>query len=162
MGEFEDSRVRLASADDAVAAGLLLFDFNTEYDDPTPPADEMADRVVQLLEHGDTRVLLAGDGPDGIAVLRIRPAVWAFANECYLAELYVRPAQRGIGLGRGLLRAAKQVALEADCAWMDLGTNEVDEAARALYESEGFTNLEDGTPNYFYEIELRSPAEGGA
>ena len=37
---------------------------------------------------------------------------------------------------------------------MDLGTNEQDTAARGLYESEGFTNLEDGAPNYFYEIDL--------
>lgn len=154
MGEFADSRVRLASSEDAAVAGQLLFDFNTEFDDPTPPPDEMARRVVQLLEHGDTRILLGGDGPDGIAVLRIRPAIWDFANECYLAELYVRPQHRGDGLGRGLLRAAKQIAIAEGCAWMDLGTNEQDTAARGLYESEGFTNLEDGTPNYFYEIDL--------
>lgn len=154
MGAFADNRVRLASVDDAATAGQLLFDFNTEFDDPTPPPDEMAKRVVQLLENGDTRVLLGGDGPDGIAVLRIRPAIWAFANECYLAELYVRPTQRGDGLGRGLLQAAKQLAVEEGCAWMDLGTNDQDTAARGLYESEGFTNLEDGAPNYFYEIEL--------
>lgn len=162
MGEFEDNRVRLASADDAVAAGQLLFDFNTEYDDPTPPAEDLAKRLIDLIANGDAHVLLAGDGPDGIAVLRIRPALWAVANECYLAELYVRPAERGIGLGRGLLRAAKQTAIELDCAWMDLGTHEEDVPARTLYESEGFTNIEDGAPNYFYEIDLRPQPEGRA
>ena len=40
---------------------------------------------------------LAGQG---IAVLRFRPALWSFALECYLAELYVAPASRGRGLGR--------------------------------------------------------------
>ena len=39
---------------------------------------------------------------------------------------------------------------------MDLGTNETDTAARGLYESLGFTQLEDGTPNFFYERELLS------
>ncbi len=154
MAEFVDNRVRLASAEDAEVAGQLLFDFNTEYEDSTPPPNEVARRIVELLEHGDTRVLLGGDGPDGIAVLRIRPAIWSFANECYLAELYVRPARRGDGLGRGLLQAAKQVAVAEGCAWMDLGTNEHDIAARGLYESEGFTNLEDGAPNYYYELDL--------
>jgi hypothetical protein len=40
---------------------------------------------------------------------------------------------------------------------MDLGTSEDDVAARALYESLGFTNREggsDGPVNYFYQREL--------
>jgi hypothetical protein len=40
---------------------------------------------------------------------------------------------------------------------MDLGTSEDDVAARALYESLGFSNREgkpDGPINYFYEREL--------
>ena len=40
---------------------------------------------------------------------------------------------------------------------MYLGTNETDVAARALYESLGFSHREDGPdgpPNYFYEREL--------
>jgi hypothetical protein len=40
---------------------------------------------------------------------------------------------------------------------MDLGTSEDDVAARALYESLGFTNREggpDGPISYFYEREL--------
>ena len=42
-------------------------------------------------------------------------------------------------------------------ASMDLGTSEDDKAARALYESEGFTNREgapDGPVMYVYEREL--------
>jgi hypothetical protein len=40
---------------------------------------------------------------------------------------------------------------------MDLGTSEADVAARALYESLGFSNREgkpDGPINYYYEREL--------
>lgn len=40
---------------------------------------------------------------------------------------------------------------------IELGTSEEDEAARALYESEGFTNREgspDGPVMFFYEREL--------
>jgi hypothetical protein len=36
-------------------------------------------------------VLLAGAGPDGLAVLRFRPSLWTDALECSLAELYVAP-----------------------------------------------------------------------
>jgi ribosomal protein S18 acetylase RimI-like enzyme len=149
-----DATIHEAGQDDAVAAGRLLFDFNTEYDDPTPPPDALAVRLRELLAAGDTRIVLGGAGPDGIAVLRFRPALWSQGLECYLAELYVAPARRGQGLGRALMEAAIALARDAGADTMDLGTNETDTAARALYESLGFTQLEDGTPNLCYEREL--------
>ncbi|MCA1702747.1 MAG: GNAT family N-acetyltransferase, partial [Actinobacteria bacterium] len=102
-------------------------------------------------------VLLAGDRPHALAVLRFRPAIWAQALDCYLEELYVVPARRGQGLGRALMEAAIELARRQGAAHMDLGTSEDDVAARALYESFGFSNREgkpDGPINYFYEREL--------
>lgn len=114
----------------------------------------MAARVAELLALGDTVVLLGGDGPDGIVVLRFRPALWESGLECYLAELYVRPPHRGVGLGRGLLTAAIDVAKSKGTSGMDLGTEESDTAARALYESVGFTNVNKGDTMYFYELQF--------
>jgi ribosomal protein S18 acetylase RimI-like enzyme len=153
----DDPAVRRATAADAEAIGRLLHDFNTEYDDPTPGPDRLAERIRQLLAGGDTAVLLAGPGPDGLAVLRFRPALWSEALECYLAELYVAPAIRGRGLGRALMNAAMDLARDEGADYMDLGTAENDVAARALYESLGFSNREgkpDGPVNYYYEREL--------
>lgn len=146
--------IRRAGPDDAVAAGRLLCDFNREYDEPTPPPERLAVRVRELLAHGDTQILLGGEGPDGIAVLRFRPAIFTAGLECYLAELYVAPDRRGQGLGRALMDAAIALAREAGADTMDLGTHQTDTAARGLYESLGFTQLEDGEPNFFYEREL--------
>jgi GNAT superfamily N-acetyltransferase len=149
--------VRRATADDASAIGRLLHDFNREFEEPTPPAEALADRLTQLMAGGETTVLLTGDGPDGVAVLRFRPAIWSLALECYLAELYVLPARRGRGLGRALMLAAIEVARDAGADRMELGTSEDDVAARALYESLGFSNREgrpDGPLSYFYEREL--------
>ncbi len=90
-------------------------------------------------------------------MLRFRPAICAEALECYLAELYVAPAWRGQGLGRALMEAAMELARSEGATHMDLGTGEQDVAARALYESLGFSNREgrpDGPLNYFYEREL--------
>ena len=89
-------------------------------------------------------------------MLRFRPSIWAEALECYLAELYVVPNRRGQGLGRALMEAAIELARRGS-DHMDLGTGEDDVAARALYESLGFSNREgqpDGPLNYFYEREL--------
>jgi GNAT superfamily N-acetyltransferase len=149
--------VRDADLDDSDAIGRLLHDFNREFDEPTPGPRQLADRLRELLAAGETRVLLAGDGPDGLAVLRFRPAIWSLALECYLAELYVVPARRGRGLGRALMQAAMELARREGADRMELGTSDDDVVARALYESLGFINREgkpDGPVMYFYEREL--------
>jgi ribosomal protein S18 acetylase RimI-like enzyme len=149
--------VRRADVADAEDIGRLLHDFNTEFDDITPGQSALAERMRQLMDSGETAVLLAGDGPDGLAVLRFRPAIWTDKLECYLAELYVVPDRRGQGLGRALMEAAIELARREGADHMDLGTGEDDVAARALYESLGFSNREgkpDGPVNYFYEREL--------
>jgi ribosomal protein S18 acetylase RimI-like enzyme len=146
--------VRRATTADAQAIGRLLYDFNIEYDDPTPEPEENAERMRELLAGGDTVVLLAGEGPDGLAVLRFRPSIWSRGFECYLAELYVAPARRGRGLGRALMNEAIELARREGADYMDLNTSETDVAARALYESLGFSNREgkpQGAMNLYYE-----------
>lgn len=157
MSSAAERPVRVASEADAAAIGRLLHDFNTEFGEATPAPDRLARRIAELLREGDTSVLLAGRGPGGLAVLRFRPALWSEGLECYLAELYVVPALRRRGLGRALMLAAIEFARERGADHMDLGTGEQDVAARALYESLGFSNREgrpDGPVNYFYEREL--------
>jgi ribosomal protein S18 acetylase RimI-like enzyme len=147
--------IRVAGLEDVDHIGRLLHAFNTEYDDPTPSPAQLAERFRTLLDL-DTSVLLGGEGPDAIAVLRFRPSIWSEALECYLAELYVVPPLRGRGIGRALLEAAIEHARERGADHMDLGTSEDDVAARALYESLGFINREGagGPITYFYEREL--------
>jgi len=134
----------------------LLHAFNREFDEPASPPPVLAARMRQLLDGGDTLVLLAGDGPDGLAVLRFRAAIWSAGLECYLAELYVTPARRGQGLGRALMETALREARDRGADTMDIGVDEPDLAARRLYESLGFTNKagEDGSVMYVYERDL--------
>jgi ribosomal protein S18 acetylase RimI-like enzyme len=149
--------VRLADVADAEAIGQLLHDFNSEFDEPTPSPPALAERVRELLAAHEITVLLGGEKPHGLAVLRFRQAIWTKALECYLAELYVVPDRRGQGLGRALMEAAIELARREGADHMDLGTSEDDVAARALYESLGFSNRESepGSPiNYYYEREL--------
>jgi ribosomal protein S18 acetylase RimI-like enzyme len=155
--------VRLADADDAAAIGRLLYDFNREFDEPTPEPSALAERLRQLIEGGDTLVLLGGNGPDGLAVLRLRAAIWSAGLECYLAELYVAPASRGRGLGRALMEAALSQARLHGADSMDIGVDEPDLAARRLYESLGFTNRAGGAGGplmYVYERELDDAEPG--
>ncbi len=156
MSTVAERTVRLATVADAETIARLLDDFNREFEDPTPGVEALAARARLLMGLGDT-ILLGGGGPDGIAVLRFRPAIWSEAVECYLAELYVAPDHRGQGLGRALLEAAMAHARDRGADYMDLGTEESDLAARALYESLGFTHREggpDGPLHLYYEREL--------
>src|SRR5271165_4073371 len=139
MNASGDRTVRRAGPADAESIGRLLHDFNGEFSEPTPGPERLARRISALLEEGQTEVLLAGAGADGLAVLRFRPAIFSEALECYLAELYVAPAMRGRGLGRALMLAAIELARSMGAGHMDLGTGEHDAAARALYESLGFS-----------------------
>jgi ribosomal protein S18 acetylase RimI-like enzyme len=147
--------IRRAGADDAPTVARLLHDFNTEFEDETPGVEALVEFTRPLIESGEIRVLLAG-GEDGIALWRLRPSPWTGRPEAYLQELYVAPARRGEGIGRALLETTMAAAREAGATGIDLNTGETDAAARALYESAGFTNLEgpDGPRMLFYEREL--------
>lgn len=149
--------IRRATSADAGEIGRLLHDFNTEFDEPTPPAAVLAERAGAFIEDGTLVFLLAGDGPDGLAQMRYLRTMWDSGLSAYLEELYVVPALRGRGIGRALLESAMEAARAAGATHMDLNTGETDTAARALYESVGFTNREgkeDGPSMLYYERDL--------
>ena len=149
--------IRRATPGDAAAVARLLHDFNTEFDDPTPGVEVLGERAKEMIAAGEMVVLLAGDGPDGLAQLRCRRSVWSDGLDLYLEELYVVPELRGQGIGRALLEATLATGREAGATHVDLNTGETDSAARALYESAGFTNREggeDGSSMLYYERDL--------
>jgi len=153
----EQMSIRVADADDAPVVGRLLHAFNVEFGMPTPEPHVLARRAAPLIESGELVVLLAGDEPHGLAELRFRPSLYTGVLDAYLEELYVVPDHRGRGIGRALLEAAMDHARQRGAAHIDLGTSETDVAARALYESAGFTNREggpDGPIMLYYERDL--------
>jgi GNAT superfamily N-acetyltransferase len=118
----------------------------------------LTDRLAELLASERITVLLAGDGPDGVAQLRFYPSIWTLADDAVLEELFVVPPLRGGGIGRALMDAAIDLARERGAAVMEVGTSESDTAAIALYESSGFTNTEggpDGPRMLYLECDLR-------
>jgi ribosomal protein S18 acetylase RimI-like enzyme len=151
--------IRRATPGDAEVVARLLNDFQQEFDEPSPGVEALAERYADLIRNREMTVLLAGEGPDGFAQIRYRPWVYSAGQSAhsYLEELYVVPALRGRGIGRALLEAAMDTARAEGATQMELGTSEDDEAARALYESAGFTNREgrpDGPVMLFYERQL--------
>jgi ribosomal protein S18 acetylase RimI-like enzyme len=150
-----DSRVRIATVADARAVGQLLDRFNREFNDFTPGPEAMAERTAALMSKGETIVLLAEEPPSGLAVLRLRDALWTTGRDCLLAELYVVPERRRLGLGRAIMLGAIETAKARGADFIELGTDESDHAAHALYRSLGFR---DGGPrgerSYVFELDL--------
>ncbi|MEV1128646.1 GNAT family N-acetyltransferase [Agromyces sp. NPDC049794] len=151
---------RSSGGDGLAAAAQLLHDFNTEYGEPTPPPDELAIRLGELIEGGHFTVLVARVPETGtavgVAVMRVQPSVWSPAQEAYLAELYVAPNWRGKGFGRELITEAMRVAREQGADYAFLITSEEDRLAQRLYDAAGFRRTEgEGGPTMIaYERDL--------
>lgn len=146
--------------DDGLAAtALLLHDFNTEFDTPTPEPEVLADILVRRIGDGNATVLLARDDARtavGVAVLRLQPSLWSDAQEAYLAELYVVPTRRGQGFGRELLDEVLATSRAAGADYIFLVTSEDDRDAQRAYEAAGFrgTEGEGGPLMLAYEQDL--------
>jgi GNAT superfamily N-acetyltransferase len=157
MSEQPRSEIRPADEADAAAVAQLLHDFNSEYDAYTPGVPALTERLGELLAEDAIAVLLAGDPPKGFALLRLRPSLWASAEDAYLEELYVIPDRRGQGIGGALLDTALETARDLGANHFELTTGEGDKTAIALYKSRKLTNREgapDGPRMLYYEIDL--------
>jgi GNAT superfamily N-acetyltransferase len=58
-----------------------------------------------------------------------------------IADLLVRKAYRGTGLGRDLIAAAESFATEHDVRWLRISVMAQNAAARKLYASTGFSEI---------------------
>ena len=139
--------VRLATPADAAVVGRLLFDFNTEFDTPTPSADEFARRFSDLLPRDDVLVVLAEDGEaaTGFGYLTLRPTPYGDGPLAQLEELYVVPDLRDEGIGTAILTRAVDEVLARDAIEVHINVDEVDVDTRRFYERHGFVNIEPGT-----------------
>lgn len=137
------TEIRRASPADAETLGRLLYDFNTEFDSPTDPAEVLAARFARLLERDDVIALLAGEA-DGFALVTLRPAIWYDGPVAQLEELYVVPALRDRGIGTAILTEARRLTREQGAPEMHINVDEVDTDTRRFYERHGFVNIEEG------------------
>ena len=135
--------VRRATPADAPVLARLLWDFNTEFETETDPADVLTIRFARLLERDDVIALLAGED-DGFAFITLRPAIWFDGPVAQLEELYVVPSLRDAGIGTAILTEARRLVAVHGAPEMHINVDEVDTDTRRFYERHGFVNIEEG------------------
>jgi ribosomal protein S18 acetylase RimI-like enzyme len=102
-------------------------------------------------------LLLANEAGRPIGCVALRPLD---RETCELKRLYVRPEARRTGVGRRLVEAILDEAVRLEYRWMRLDTVPSMAAARTLYRSLGFREIEPYRANpisgaAYLELELR-------
>jgi len=85
------------------------------------------------------------DEPVGFALFFHSYSTFEGRAGLYLEDIYVRPSARGRGVGRALMRALAQAALERGCARFELSVLHWN-PARHFYDELGFTQMTDWLP----------------
>lgn len=78
----------------------------------------------------------------------------------YLEDLFVRPAFRGQGLGKALLKRVAQTAVERDCGRMEWSVLDWNEPSIRFYESLGANPMSDWTTFRLTGTALRELSDG--
>lgn len=78
-----------------------------------------------------------GGEPNGFALFFHNFSTFLGRPGIYLEDLYVRPAARGRGLGKALLREIARLAKERDCGRLEWAVLDWNEPAIAFYEGLG-------------------------
>jgi GNAT superfamily N-acetyltransferase len=107
---------------------------------------------------GDVRRTLFGESPQaevriarwdgepaGFALFFHNYSTFAGRRGLYLEDLYVRPAYRGRGIGKALLRDLAAIAVARGCARLEWAVLDWNEPAMRFYESVGAVPMRDWT-----------------
>lgn len=81
----------------------------------------------------------------GIAVFFHNYSTWTGRRGVYLEDLFVRPAARGAGLGKALLREVARITVARGCPRMDWLVIDWNEPAIGFYKALGARALSDWT-----------------
>ena len=152
------AHVWIAGPHEAAVVTRLMLGFRDHLGQDWPSENAFLAGVEKLLEDVQTDFLLgakdADSPPQGVCQLRFRHGLWRAGLDCLLEDLYVEEAARGTGLGRALVGAARERALERGARRMELDVNEGNPAARALYGSFGFETKNTGGRDLYLRVHL--------
>ncbi|MET1079885.1 MAG: GNAT family N-acetyltransferase [Pseudomonas sp.] len=100
------------------------------------------------------------DQPVGFAVYFFSYSTWLGRQGLYLEDLYVSPAARGSGAGKGLLRHLARLACESGCGRFEWSVLDWNEPAIQFYQALGASPQEEWVRYRLADDALRAFAYG--
>ncbi len=142
------SNIRAATVED-VPLILELIRALADYERLAHECVATEDRLRQSLfgEHPAAEVLIAESegAPAGFALFCHTYSTFLSRRGVWLEDLFVRPEQRGRGIGRALLARLAAVAVERDCGRLEWAVLDWNESAIGFYRGLGAEPLDDWT-----------------
>ncbi len=151
-----DLTIRHATPDDLDALAPLYDAYRRFYEQPGDIALASA-FLADRMERRESTILVAQAGGQLLGFCQLYPT-WcsvAAARIFVLYDLFVDPDARRGGVGRALMRAARDFGRAAGAVRLDLSTARTNTRAQALYESEGW---EHDDVYLTYNLALGEPA----
>jgi GNAT superfamily N-acetyltransferase len=91
------------------------------------------------------RVATADDLIVGMALYYRSFSTWTGLQGIYLEDLYIRPAHRGLGIGKALLASLARLALDEGCSRLEWSVLDWNAPAIAFYRSIGAAAMDEWT-----------------
>lgn len=137
--ERENRTIERASTEDLDELLPLFGEYRKFYRRPVDPRAER-DFLEARFEAGDSVVFLARDDGAAVGFVQLYPTFSSVRMRrlWILNDLFVDPSARGRGLGRELMRRAREHAERTGAAGLLLETEKSNDAAAALYRSLGW------------------------
>ena len=136
--------VRHASPEDAVGVHGLSRQLAAAIGDSPPERGAVGERLAELISEPRARVLVAEDesGVKGVATLWIKPDLAHGDTVVEVPTIVVDESSRGLGVGKLLMRAVRDLAAEQGASLIELVATRDNAAARAFYKSLGFVETD--------------------
>jgi GNAT superfamily N-acetyltransferase len=97
--------------------------------------------------------------PAGFALYFFNFSTFVGRPGLYLEDLFVRPALRSHGIGRGLLRALARVARERNCGRMEWAVLDWNEPALRFYQTLGARQMKEWIVHRLTPVEIENLAK---
>lgn len=117
-----------------------LFDAYRQFYGCSPDIPKARAFLRERLNNGESVVFAAVDGGRGVGFTQLYPTFTSIGvkHAWILNDLYVSPEFRKHGIGKQLMAAAREMAIESGAAWLELATAKDNTIAQALYRRLGY------------------------
>ena len=131
-----------------------LFDSYRQFYDEPADAELAAAFIGDRLQAKESVIFLAEEGGEALGFVQLYPSFSSVAacRIWVLNDLFVAPAARGRGVGRALMGAAREHAIQTGAKRLTLETTSENRTAWSLYEDLGYVRQNDSVRVYTLEL----------